>query len=101
MRIFNFLFDPTKELKKRVVLINGMEAEISKLTDVQLKEESSALKARLASGESIDMVLLRAFALVRETAKRTLGQRHFDVQLMGGIALHEGKIAEMSTGEGK
>ena len=101
MKLFNFLFDPTKELKKRVALINGLEAEISKLTIEQLKEESTALKNRLASGDSIDEILPRAFALVRETAKRTLGQRHFDVQLMGGIALHEGKIAEMSTGEGK
>lgn len=101
MKLLDFLFDPTKDLKKRVALINDLESEISKLTDVQLKEESSNLKSRLAKGESLDEILPRAFALVRETAKRTLGQRHFDVQLMGGMVLHQGKIAEMSTGEGK
>lgn len=101
MKLLDFLFDPTKELKKRVSAINGLETEISGLTSDQLKEESSNLKSRIAKGESLDAILPRAFALVRETAKRTLGQRHFDVQLMGGMVLHQGKIAEMSTGEGK
>ncbi len=101
MKLLNFLFDPTRELKKRVALINGLEPEISKLDAEQLKKASGGLKDRLASGETMNAVLPRAFALVREAAKRTLSQRHFDVQLMGGIVLHDGKIAEMSTGEGK
>ncbi len=71
------------------------------MSDAQLKEESARLKERARKGEDLNELLPRAFALIRETAKRTLKQRHFDVQLMGGITLHEGKIAEMATGEGK
>ena len=67
----------------------------------QLKVKTDEFRARLGEGESLDFLLPEAFALVREAAKRTLGQRHFDVQLMGGMTLHAGKIAEMKTGEGK
>ncbi|HVM76891.1 MAG TPA: preprotein translocase subunit SecA [Candidatus Paceibacterota bacterium] len=95
-------------LESMVVEINAREPEIEKLADAELHERSAALKARLApkaEGEapeaSLDDILPEAFALVREAARRTLGQRPFDVQLMGGIALHQGKVAEMMTGEGK
>ena len=81
--------------------INGLEPEFEHLPDQQLKAKTEEFRARLEDGESLDFLLPEAFALVREAAKRTLGQRHFDVQLMGGMALHAGKIAEMKTGEGK
>ena len=100
MGILDFLFDSSRRLKSRVAEINVLEKEISALTDRQLFDESEKLRA-LAKEKNLDELLPLAFALVRESAKRTLKQRHFDVQLMGGIALHEGKIAEMATGEGK
>ena len=81
--------------------INALEPEIQKLATEDLKARSLKLKARITGGESLDDILPEAFALIRESAKRTLGQRHFDVQLIGGIVLHQGKIAEMLTGEGK
>ena len=81
--------------------INGLEADFERLQDHQLKAKTDEFRARLGEGESLDFLLPEAFALVREAAKRTLGQRHFDVQLMGGMTLHAGKIAEMKTGEGK
>ncbi len=90
-----------KNLRKRIVGINELEAEFIKLSDEQLREKTAEFKERLAAGETLDDLLPEAFATVREAAKRTLKQRHFDVQLMGGIVLHEGKIAEMKTGEGK
>jgi len=90
-----------ESLEKRVKEINALEEEIQKVTDEGLKEESLKLKARIQNGETLNEVLPRAFALVREAAKRTLGQRPFDVQLMGGLVLHQGAVAEMSTGEGK
>jgi preprotein translocase subunit SecA len=89
-----------KRLKKRVKEINALEGKYKKLSDSKLKEQSELLKKRLAK-ESLDKILPDAFALTREAARRTLGQRHFDVQLIGGIALHEGRVAEMKTGEGK
>ena len=101
MSMLNFLFDPAKKLKKRVAEINALEKEITVLNDSQLKEESKKLQEQARNGISLDDLLPKAFALAREAAKRTLGQRHFDVQLMGGIVLHQGKIAEMATGEGK
>lgn len=101
MRILNFLFDPTRRLKKKVEIINSLEKEVRDLDDESLKGKSLALKENAQSGTSLDEILPEAFALAREAAKRTLGQRHFDVQLMGGIVLHDGKIAEMATGEGK
>jgi preprotein translocase subunit SecA len=101
MKLLNFFFDPTRKLGKRVGEINSLEKEIRDLDDASLKNRSLALKEKIQSDSSLDDVLPEAFALAREAAKRTLGQRHFDVQLMGGIVLHEGKIAEMTTGEGK
>ncbi len=81
--------------------INDLEPELEKLGNEELKNKSLVLKKRIAEGEQLDDVLAEAFALCREAAKRTLGQRHFNVQLIGGIVLHQGKIAEMVTGEGK
>src|SRR5690349_8304600 len=81
--------------------INALEVDMEKLKDAELKEKSNEFKERIKNGESLDNILPEAFALVREAARRTLGQRHFDVQLFGGIALHRGNIAEMMTGEGK
>ncbi|MFH1562104.1 MAG: preprotein translocase subunit SecA [Nitrospirota bacterium] len=81
--------------------INAKEPEISKLSDAELRAKTDEFKKRLADGETLEDILFEAFAVVREVGKRTLNMRHFDVQLMGGIALHEGKIAEMKTGEGK
>lgn len=91
-------------LKKTVPAIekiNSLEPATSTLTDEQLKEKTSEFRARHAAGESIDDIMPEAFAAVREASKRTLGMRHYDVQLIGGKVLHEGKIAEMKTGEGK
>jgi len=93
-----------KELKKLQPLvdaINQLEPEFTKLSDSELGARTSEFKARLESGSSLDELLPEAFAAVREAAKRTIGLRHFDVQLIGGIVLHQGKIAEMKTGEGK
>jgi preprotein translocase subunit SecA len=88
-------------LKSKVQQINELEAKYQHLTDDDLRAQSDVLRARLAAEETLDDILPDAFAIVREAAKRTLGQRHFDVQLMGGMILHQGKIAEMKTGEGK
>src|ERR687895_709236 len=85
----------------RVAAINAMERELEGLSDEALRARTDTLKAELAGGKSLDDILVPAFATVREAAKRTLGQRHFDVQLIGGMVLHEGDIAEMKTGEGK
>lgn len=81
--------------------INSLEAKTMKLSDEGLKEKTAEFKRRIAEGESLDQVLPEAYALVREAAKRVIGERHYDVQLLGGIVLHQGKIAEMRTGEGK
>lgn len=81
--------------------INSIEPEFEKLASSELKDKTNEFKERLNKGESLDKILPEAFALVRESSKRTLGQRHFDVQLLGGIALYKGGIAEMKTGEGK
>ncbi len=106
MNIISKIFsDPNeKELKKLQPLvnqINSLEPEFEKLKDKELKEKTQELKKRSAQSQNKDQILPQAFALVREAAKRTLNQRHFDVQLIGGIVLHQGKIAEMRTGEGK
>ena len=90
-----------KRLQPIVDEINGLEPEFKRLTDAELRTKTDEFKARLKAGSSLDELLPEAFAAVREAAKRTIGQRHFDVQLMGGIVLHQGKIAEMKTGEGK
>lgn len=89
-----------KRLKKRVKDINALEDKYHKLSDKQLKEQTAKLKKRLEK-ETLDKILPDAFAVVRETANRTLGQRHFDVQMIGGMVLHGGDVAEMKTGEGK
>src|SRR5580692_5546636 len=81
--------------------INALEPELAALDDAALRNRTQLFKDRLAQGESLDDLLVEAFATVREAAKRTLGQRHFDVQLTGGVVLHRGMIAEMKTGEGK
>lgn len=86
---------------KIVQKINSLEPEISPLTDEQLRAKTQEFRDRLKNGETLDDILPEAFAVVREAAKRTLGQRHYDVQLIGGIVLHKGMIAEMKTGEGK
>jgi preprotein translocase subunit SecA len=89
-----------KRLRKRVAKINDLADKYKKMSDEQLREQTDALKKRLEK-ESVDDILPDAFAVVREAATRTLKQRHFDVQLIGGIVLHEGNVAEMKTGEGK
>ncbi len=90
-----------KRMQSQVDRINEWESKVQKLTDAQLKEKSSEFKKRYQDGESLDDILPEAFAVVREASQRTLGMRHFDAQMMGGIVLHEGRIAEMKTGEGK
>ena len=90
-----------KEYAQAVKQINALEAGMAAQSDDELKAKTGALKARVAGGESLDDVLPEAFAVVREAGKRTLAMRHFDMQLIGGMALHNGKIAEMRTGEGK
>ncbi|MFA6416196.1 MAG: preprotein translocase subunit SecA [Candidatus Paceibacterota bacterium] len=104
--IFKSIFgDPNasylNKAQKKVDQINNLETTISALNDDQLKSKTPEFKARLTAGEKIDDILPEAFAVVREASKRLLNQRHFDVQLLGGVALHEGNIAEMRTGEGK
>lgn len=95
------LFDPLRKYKQIVGQVNALEGEIQALSDAGLKSMSDELRKRAGAGEALHALLPRAFALTREAARRTLGQRHYDVQLMGGMVLHEGKIAEMATGEGK
>ena len=90
-----------KTFHRQVAAINALEPEVSGLTDTQLRERTEWLRSRLNQGEKVDDILVDAFATVREAARRTLGQRHFDVQLLGGMVLHKGMIAEMKTGEGK
>ncbi|MEO7504748.1 MAG: preprotein translocase subunit SecA [Sphingomicrobium sp.] len=90
-----------KSLGKTVDAINGFEPTIAAMTDEELRGQTDLFRQRLASGTRLDDLLPEAFATVREAAKRTLGQRHYDVQMIGGIALHRGEIAEMKTGEGK
>ncbi|HBT43103.1 MAG TPA: preprotein translocase subunit SecA [Rhodospirillaceae bacterium] len=88
-------------LQKDVDAINGLEPELEKLSDDALKARTATFRQRLEAGESVDDIMVEAFATVREASKRTLGLRHFDVQMLGGIVLHRGQIAEMKTGEGK
>ncbi|MGB9587434.1 MAG: hypothetical protein ACPL7O_04570, partial [Armatimonadota bacterium] len=105
MSIVTWLLDNTErdlgKLRKAVVKINVWEPEFEKLTDEELRAKTDEFKQRLADGETLDDLLPEAFAVVREAAKRTIGQRHFDVQMIGGMVLHQGRIAEMKTGEGK
>src|SRR5271168_1466840 len=90
-----------KSYQKRVALINAFEGELEHDSDAELRERMDTLRARAAEGESLDNLLPECFAVVRETGKRKMGMRHFDVQLIGGMVLHDGCIAEMKTGEGK
>ncbi len=106
MSIFTKFFgDPNekylRKLQPTIEKINSFEPELEKFSDEELKEKTVEFKERLKKGETLDDLSSEVFALVREAAKRTLNQRHFDVQLIGGIVLHQGKIAEMKTGEGK
>ena len=93
-----------KEVKRIMPIINkinGLEPEMKKLSDEKLKAKTEYFKKELKKGKTLDDILPEAFAVVREASKRVLGMRHFDVQLIGGIILHQGRIAEMKTGEGK
>ena len=90
-----------RSLGKIVDQINALEPTISAMSDDELRGQTEVFRKRLADGAKLDDLLPEAFGTVREAAKRTLGQRHYDVQLIGGIALHRGEIAEMKTGEGK
>ncbi|MBM3258001.1 MAG: preprotein translocase subunit SecA, partial [Candidatus Nealsonbacteria bacterium] len=90
-----------KKLEPAINKINSLEKEFEGFSDEKLKEKTKEFKESIEKGESLDDILPEAFALVREASKRALNQRHFDVQLIGGIVLHQGKIAEMRTGEGK
>ena len=90
-----------KSYRKTVERINGLEAQYEKLGDEDLKAKTGEFKARVAAGEALDDLLPEAFAVVREGSKRVMKMRHFDVQMLGGMALHNGKISEMRTGEGK
>jgi preprotein translocase subunit SecA len=105
MNFFNLFGDPNKKylekLQPTINKINNLESEFQDFSIEKLKEKTNEFKERLKSDETLDNILSEAFALVREAGKRTLNQRHFDVQLIGGIALHQGKITEMVTGEGK
>ena len=90
-----------KQYRKVVARINSMEPEYEKLSDDALRAKTQEFKDRVAKGESLDSILPEAFAVVREGSKRIMKMRHFDVQMLGGMALHHGKISEMRTGEGK
>jgi preprotein translocase subunit SecA len=90
-----------RRLEQVVGVVNSHESEVQALSDAELRGRTEVFRRRLADGETLDDILPEAFACVREAAQRTIGQRHFDVQVMGAIVLHEGKIAEMKTGEGK
>src|ERR1700681_1182582 len=87
--------------RPRVDAINALEKELERLSDEALRARTEAFRKELADGKALDDILVPAFATVREASKRTLGQRHFDVQLIGGMVLHDGRISEMKTGEGK
>src|SRR6476469_9005289 len=90
-----------KRLRPLVEKINSLEPSVQPLSDEQLRGKTAEFKQRLAAGETLDGLLPEAFAVVREVGRRVLNMRHFDVQLIGGAVLHQGKIAEMKTGEGK
>ena len=106
MGLFSKIFGTYSEKEVKRVMpivnkINSLEEEISKFSDEELKGKTQEFKKRISEGETLDDLLPEAFAVVREASKRVLGMRHFDVQLIGGIILHQGRIAEMKTGEGK
>ena len=106
MGIFSKIFGTYSEKEVKRVMpiiekINSLEPEIEKLSDKELRNKTDYFKSELANGKTLDDILPEAFAVVREASKRVLGMRHFDVQLIGGIVLHQGRISEMKTGEGK
>src|SRR5210317_2510880 len=106
VRLLNILFGSNndrelKRLKPRVDQANAFEASLQPLDDQGLSEKTQTFKKRLEAGETLDDLLPEAFAVCREMSRRKLGMRHFDVQLLGGMVLHQGRIAEMRTGEGK
>src|SRR5437667_2875693 len=105
MVILSRLLDPNeREVKRHLSVaeaVNALEPEIKELDDEALRARSDALREEAREGHDLDELLIEAFALCREASRRTIGLRHFDVQLVGGIVLHQGKIAEMKTGEGK
>jgi preprotein translocase subunit SecA len=90
-----------KQYQKTVREINALEPQLETLSDEALQAKTAEFKARVAKGETLDSLLVEAFAVCREASKRVLKMRHFDVQMIGGMVLHYGKIAEMGTGEGK
>ncbi|WP_206922448.1 preprotein translocase subunit SecA [Alicyclobacillus suci] len=100
-QVFNSNERDIARLRRKIEKINGLEAQFEHMSDEELQAMTPAFRQRLENGEKLDDLLPEAFAVVREAAKRVLGQRHYDVQLMGGIVLHEGRVAEMKTGEGK
>ena len=101
-KIFGSRNDRTiKQYRKTVAIINGLEAQYEALSDEQLRAKTDEFRARVAQGETLDKILPEAFAVVREGSKRVMKMRHFDVQMLGGVSLHKGKISEMGTGEGK
>src|SRR5579872_4460736 len=105
MVILGKLLDPNeREVKRHLAVaeaINALEPELKELDDAALRARSDELKSKAQDGHDLDELLIDAFALCREAARRSIGLRHFDVQLVGGVVLHQGKIAEMKTGEGK
>ena len=106
MGLINYLFNSDgrkslKKLDKTAYRVEALEPKYAAMTDAQLREQTDVLKGRLAAGETTDDILCDAFALVREAAWRVLGLKHYHVQIIGGIALYQGRIAEMKTGEGK
>jgi len=90
-----------KRLRPLVEKINSLEPGVQKLSDAGLSQKTAEFRTRLNKGETLDEILPEAFSVVREAGRRTINMRHFDVQLIGGIVLHQGKISEMATGEGK
>lgn len=90
-----------KKMNRTVAVINSLEESLESLTDEELREKTGEFKQRIEKGVSLDDILPEAFAAVRESSKRTLGLRHFDMQMVGGMVLHQGNISEMRTGEGK
>ncbi|KRW90848.1 preprotein translocase subunit SecA [Alicyclobacillus tengchongensis] len=100
-QVFNSNERDIARLRRKVDRINALESQFEAMTDAELQAMTPAFRERLANGEKLDNLLPEAFAVVREAAKRVFGQRHYDVQLMGGMVLHEGRVAEMKTGEGK
>ena len=105
LKWFTGLVDSNEKVLKRlqpaVARVNALEPDFAGLSDAGLRQKTDRFKERLKGGETLDALLPEAFAAVREAARRSIGQRHFDVQLLGGMVLHQGKIAEMKTGEGK